>query len=741
VDIQTFLRQVLRQTPFLALVSLIAALIVVGYTWTQPDKYVSAAVLHTGIITGEAVELGDDSRLDRLSVTAQVKNMTEMLESRRVITEAGLRVLHGRLMQGDVPRFMRSAPVGSPLHDADRVLAIVESYLDSAQTFTVPDPAADSVLMAFEEGAYGYKALSRHLTVEELGGPSATGPAGDLLRVSFESSDPREAAAIVRTVTEVFRTAYGSWQAEEARASREFFERQTEQSRVLMQELEDQLEQFKIDNRIVNLGEQTSALLGQQERLQELMQQQSQIIEARRAAVARTDALLADAGVRADQMEQWRVSSEVVSSENRLQDLQRALTRAQLAGAREAPLLLDSVQAMRRKLDTRLGELVVGTQANLNQSQADLLRRRYDLLIELDIARATRQAAMDELQAVSPRMADVARGGARLARLERELRLAEQQYTSMLAKLSLARSYESRAASTNIRVIEPARVPLEPEPSKRGLLVALAAVGTFLAGVVVLLGLEYFDTTLKTPRRIERTLGVPLVTAYPLLQPKSGKARGRKGWHAELARVRFVAAARGLRQAIVDAKGSTYLFASLTRHAGTSTAVRWTVDSLVQAHRTVAVVVFCRAADDPAYAGLPHVEAPMPEPGHRLQPEAVHADPAGVTVMHVGDAGATALECSTEADIRALLHALAHQANIVLIDAPALLGNTTALEIAPLVDHVIIVQPADRSLSPAQERLLRRLRKQAPAVLGVVSTMVREEHLEEIFGAAKRPQS
>ena len=115
MDFREFVRVLIRQTPILVLVSAVAAAIVVAYTWNQPQRFVSYAVINTGVITSDAVEIGDEGRLDRIALASQVKSMKEMLESRRVISEATVRVLRERLLRGDVPDFIRKAPAGSTL--------------------------------------------------------------------------------------------------------------------------------------------------------------------------------------------------------------------------------------------------------------------------------------------------------------------------------------------------------------------------------------------------------------------------------------------------------------------------------------------------------------------------------------------------------------------------------------------------------------------------------------------------
>ncbi|KJS30823.1 MAG: hypothetical protein VR64_14350 [Desulfatitalea sp. BRH_c12] len=79
-------------------------------------------------------------------------------------------------------------------------------------------------------------------------------------------------------------------------------------------------------------------------------------------------------------------------------------------------------------------------------------------------------------------------------------------------------------SSSNLRVIDPANVPLLPISPKVKLNILLAAFLSLGFGIAMALFLEYFDNSLKTPSDVVRHLGIPVLGTVPYY--KSLKANG-----------------------------------------------------------------------------------------------------------------------------------------------------------------------------------------------------------------------
>jgi succinoglycan biosynthesis transport protein ExoP len=103
--------------------------------------------------------------------------------------------------------------------------------------------------------------------------------------------------------------------------------------------------------------------------------------------------------------------------------------------------------------------------------------------------------------------------------LQRDADSNQQLYEAVLKRLKET-GVTGGLETNNVSVIEDAPVPRVPiRPSKRTNLLIAVVVG-LVVGVGAALGIEYFDTTIKTPDDVERYLGVPVIGIVPIFAGK-----------------------------------------------------------------------------------------------------------------------------------------------------------------------------------------------------------------------------
>jgi succinoglycan biosynthesis transport protein ExoP len=111
--------------------------------------------------------------------------------------------------------------------------------------------------------------------------------------------------------------------------------------------------------------------------------------------------------------------------------------------------------------------------------------------------------------------------GAMLTRIQREIKVAEQTYLELLRSLNLAKmKQQNMEMSTNIKVVDPPFFPIQPNPSKTKYIVLAAGIFGFLFVALLIVMLEYFDTSLKNPSRVTEQTEMPLAGAFPMLSSR-----------------------------------------------------------------------------------------------------------------------------------------------------------------------------------------------------------------------------
>ena len=106
--------------------------------------------------------------------------------------------------------------------------------------------------------------------------------------------------------------------------------------------------------------------------------------------------------------------------------------------------------------------------------------------------------------------------GSNIKKIEREISVSEQQYLEILHNLNLAKlKMQDSELASNIKIVDPPYYPLSPIPTKRKILVLVAAFLGFIIVLSTVLILEFFNSTLNNPTKAANALKLPLLGVFP----------------------------------------------------------------------------------------------------------------------------------------------------------------------------------------------------------------------------------
>jgi polysaccharide biosynthesis transport protein len=318
---------------------------------------------------------------------------------------------------------------------------------------------------------------------------------------------------------------------------------------------------------------------------------------------------------------------------------------------------------------------------------------------------------------------------------------------------------ERLAAERNTRVLQPATgaVKVEPRPRRTlmlgGLLGAVLAIGlAFLA--------EALDRRVRTEGEIQELLGLPLLGRIsrppPSLRKKNGLVMLEEpmGVQAEEFRklwgtIEFVNIQRG-------AASPTIMFTSAAQREGKSTTIANLAVVLARSGRRVALVdldlrrpflhTFFGVQTEPGFTdvvvgretldrAVRHLSLPtaggLESLGERNgQPSAPSGMPNGprevettLQFLPCGTIPPAAGEFLAGERVSALLDALRHQFDVVLVDAPPITVVGDAMTLSPAVDAIVVVTSFSIE-RPLVDDLARELKNCRATTLGLVLTGV-----------------
>ena len=366
---------------------------------------------------------------------------------------------------------------------------------------------------------FKYKAVSEALKVEPITGT-------DLLAISYTDDEPELAALLVNKAINLYIEDHTLNNRAETAAANKFIAKQLPQIEANVRQAEANLRNFKNQNRIASLGEETTANItsvsnistqideveatledidARYERLRgqlDMSWQEASAVSALSQSLAVQRALeqLQEVKVELAQKRNYLsdLAPQVITLKEEEADLNALLERqiAKTLGSQQQALVKDiNILSLGRLKQEQIAEFAnLGLQKEGLEKKLTTLRNTYN----------SYKQKSDTL----PRLQEQQR------ELERRVEAAQSTYKILLSKLQETQIAEQQNTG-NVRVVSNAVVPDEPIGPNKKLIVGGAGVAGALLSVAVAFLLDIRDRTLKNTQEIEAMLPYPLFGIVP----------------------------------------------------------------------------------------------------------------------------------------------------------------------------------------------------------------------------------
>ncbi|WP_028311354.1 GumC family protein [Derxia gummosa] len=336
------------------------------------------------------------------------------------------------------------------------------------------------------------------------------------ITVAAKHNDPEVAARIANELVqayidrrrEIFGRGYG---AEE--------QRNADQLRAKLDDIEARLEKFKRENGIVSFNEQQAMLLKQ-------YQDATDRVDASDLAVAQSGSRLkaldgSFGGVKGDVVlySETARSDAVENARKTLLDLRLKERDLSSRYVESHPFVAD-VRADIARTEAFIAETEksppkserVGRSPVRDSVEGDLLRTRADY----EAASASRAKAAAIAREAERQLKTLSQREREMVELQREHKLTEDAYNIARRRLDEARTLDTldKERQTNVSVVQPARPPLEAK-KLQPIIIAVGFVLAVAVALAIACFAELFNDSFALPEQVERRLRLPVLAAIP----------------------------------------------------------------------------------------------------------------------------------------------------------------------------------------------------------------------------------
>ena len=536
------------------------------------------------------------------------------------------------------------------------------------------------------------------------------GTQSQIIDISYQHEDPILATKIVNAISEAYIEFGLESRLSQIKDTAKWLTEQLEELRASLQESEDRLQTFRLQQNLIDTEQQQRIASTQLQTLNtELVRAQTELSQAKELYTQIT-LLETEKG-------DYRTLGPVLQS-NTIRDL----VREESTLSRKVTELSERYGEKHPKMIAARSDLA-SAQVNLDREAAKIVESikkefRSAQVQEQNIKRLIAETR-EELQSYQGESFE-------LTRLEREVENNRRVYESFLGKLMEADVSGDYDAS-NIRVIDAATVPEYPVKPRASLILAASIVFGLFLGLVTAFIRELMGDVFRTPDQLERELQLPTLGITPLVQKKKTNTPPEKQY-IEDQRSTFAEAINTIRTGIIfsniDNPPQTVLITSTNGSEGKTTLAINLAVSLSQMDKTLLIEMDLRKPAVGKDLGIKSEAGLSDLLSGTIDANIFHRiDGApNLNVITCGSIPPNPMELIASKRFQNLLASLRDKFNYIVIDSPPTLPVSDSCVLAKMSDCTIVAVKAEETKIGTVKETIKRLKSVNANLTGVVLT-------------------
>ncbi len=511
-----FLQLLIRNKKWVVLFPIFTAISIFITTRNSPDTYSSEMVIYTGIASGYNVDNDMQGKIDYHAANSKFDNLINTITSKETRKIVSLRYL------------------ASLIHNPNEAQRVVASYktetfdwiADTTITASVKGINEDEtylkLVVALQKGSENpyyqllYGERPSPFSLKTLGTIKATRLGfSDMVKVEYTAEDALVTKTTLDVLAAVFLQKYKSMRVGEVNNVVKYFEEQTTAALVRLQNSEQELKNFRIQNKVINYYEQTKYIADQKQDFDQRESVLQMDLKGYQSALLKIESKLSNkALIRLQSDDVVKLRSDLAARYN-ARGLE--LIQSQSSNNIEDP----SINHLKNELKSSIESLYDVNNSIEGVPGKNLLDQWLVLTVGAEETNAKLQVLENNKLNFEKVYDQFAPMGSDLTKLERDVEVAEKEYLNLLHNLNQARLRERNLVVTeNISVTDPALLPVVANSSKRMLLVIAGFAGALIFVLVLLIVKEYLDDSISHPLRAQQLTGLKVATAFGTLASK-----------------------------------------------------------------------------------------------------------------------------------------------------------------------------------------------------------------------------
>lgn len=730
-----YLFRVLMKRKWLIIGSaVLAGLIAWFFTRNQPKYFRSRSRVSTGFTISDDIKVNPtsysfyeaDTKFGNVIVTATSPSVTILLSY--------VLILHD--LQSPKPfRVLTEEQKQSAAYKAitkEQAIAAFKDRLETMTMLTSFKPEEQKLLDYLD--LYGYKNIGNNLSVYRL-------DRTDYIQIDYVSENPELSAFVVNNIFQQFMRYYRGVRSSSSQES-------IDTLRSLMEKKKHDLD---VKNALLGGQGLVDANLQSGSKL-DLIANLEQVLTDEKGRLTMLQSSLLKVEQRLRNVGSTGTGTTRTNNNDELLALRKAKNEAYseyLNSGSTDKALLDKYNRLNAEYQNKMvnNNPVSSSSASDDQKSAtreNLLNQKNDLEIDIEASNKNIRQIEAKIGGLKGTVVSDASHTASVETLMKEADLANKEYLNAKQKYNDATDINNSSVN-NFRQVVTGQPAIDPEPSKRKVIVAMAAIGTMLVIMLVIVLLAYLDSSIKTPVIFSKQINLRLISMvnfadlqqknlYDILATKGISDNPDQKRHNV-----FRESIRKLRYEIEQTGKKIFLFTSTKKSMGKTTLIQALSYSFRFSKKKVLIIDtnFCNNDLTVQMKADPVLE--KMSPGNIIDEKTLleevknaAVDIGGDGYIHViGSEGGdyTPSEILPQQNLLQHLRTLTKHYDYIFLEGPPLNDFSDSKELAQYVDGVIGVFSATHSMKVIDKESIKFFRELNGKFSGAILNKIELENI------------
>jgi succinoglycan biosynthesis transport protein ExoP len=712
--------------------------LVAGFVFTlfQQKTYASISQYSTGFTMEQKVSIKQEAGVNMYEIEVRFNNVIETFNSPKVMGMLSYKLLLHDLEDLKPFRILTEENKKTDaykLANFEHVKQILRRKVSGMELISPFDPEEKKVYDLMYLYGYAPEYMKSSLTIFRA-------QLTDYLVILCRSENPELSAFVANTIGQQFIRFFNSIYGIRTQESTAKLDSLTASKKRIVDSLTDKLKFFRNQIGTPDISSNANGALGVVQGLTTNYQQEQAKLNNLRGELRAVEVQLRElSGVSANSG-YVNNNAAVLALKRENQDLE---VQKNGKSDEEIKKLEDQINANVRKISQL--DSGGGTATDRQKRQEKTQTRQEDLTskkVELEEQILAAQSTVDFISRQKDEYEAISRtGGGNLVLLdaqERDLRIASQEYEQLKKSLESSLDLDVNPQN-NFKQVLVAQPAYQAEPSKRSMVLGLCGMLMFFFSAFIIVALEFFDSSFKTPSIFQRTTKLKLLSSINRIDLKKkqlgdylqGNESGREGAGAI-----FVENLRKLRYELTSSGKKVFLVTSTKPKEGKTTIIEALASSLSLTKKKVLLIDanFSNNSLTQKFEAKPTLEQ-FSLNGNNNVTDKFWNITSMTTIPNTDLVGCaegnyTPSEVLPKNNLLENLPKIAENYDFVFIEGAALNDHADSKELSAYVDGIIAVFSARSSMGQIDKDSIQYLNSTGDKFIGTVLNNVEENNMD-----------